>query len=193
MSGFALMSIAILLLLVCGAVVVVIYNGLVRGRLLVREGFSGIDVQLKRRHDLIPNLVRTVQGYADFERSVLDEVTRLRARAMGDQSIAEKQRDENALSGALKSLFAIAENYPDLKASENFRDLQGRLDDIEDELQRSRRYYNGTVRDYNTSVESFPSNLIARLFRFDEMEFFELESLADREPPKVDIRAGSQE
>jgi len=193
MGGFALMSIAILLLFVCGAVVVVIYNGLVRGRLLVREGFSGIDVQLKRRHDLIPNLVRTVQGYADFERSVLDEVTRLRTRAMGDQSIAEKQRDENALSGALKSLFAIAENYPDLKASENFRDLQGRLDDIEDELQKSRRYYNGTVRDYNTNVESFPSNLIARLFRFDEMEFFELESLADREPPKVDIQAGSQE
>jgi len=193
MSGFVELAILVVLLLVCGAIVVGIYNGLVRGRILVREGFSGIDVQLKRRHDLIPNLVSTVEGYADFERSVLEDVTRLRAQAMGDQTIAEKQRDENALSGALKTLFALAENYPDLKASANYLDLQQRLAGIEDELQQSRRYYNGTVRDFNTRVASFPSNLIARMFGFQEAEFFELESLAEREVPKVDIKPGRQE
>jgi len=187
MSDFAVLAVVIVVLLVCGGIVVGIYNGLVRGRLLVREEFSGIDVQLKRRHDLIPNLVSTMEGYADFERSVLEDVTRLRTQAMGDESIPEKQRDENALSDALKSLFAVAEGYPDLKASTNFLDLQQRLASIEEELQKSRRYYNGTVRDFNTSVQSFPSNLVARLFGFQEAEFFELENLADREVPKVEV------
>lgn len=193
MSGFMELVIVIVVLLVCGGIVVGVYNGLIRGRILVREGFSGIDVQLKRRHDLIPNLITTVEGYADFERSVLEDVTRLRTKAMGDQSIADKQRDENALSAALKTLFAVAEGYPDLKASANFLDLQQQLASVEDELQKSRRYYNGTVRDFNTRVQSFPSNLIARLFGFQESEFFELESLGDREPPKVEIKYGRQE
>lgn len=193
MSGFMGVAIVIGVLVVCGGIVVGIYNGLVRGRILVREGFSGIDVQLKRRHDLIPNLISAVEGYADFERSVLDDVTRLRTRAMGDESVAEKQRDENALSDALKTLFAVAEGYPDLKASANFLDLQQQLSTIEDELQKARRYYNGTVRDYNTRVQTFPSNLVAGMFGFQESEFFELESLADREPPKVEIKYGRQE
>ena len=193
MDGFIALAVVIVVLLVCGGIAVGIYNSLVRGRILVREGFSGIDVQLKRRHDLIPNLISTVEGYADFERSVLEDVTRLRSRAMGDQSIAEKQRDENALSGALKTLFAVAEGYPDLKASGNFLDLQQRLSGIEDELQKARCYYNGTVRDFNTRVASFPSNLAARLFGFQESEFFELENTSDREAPNVDIKYGRQE
>lgn len=193
MSGFIVLAVVLAGLLICGGIVVGIYNSLVRGRILVREGFSGIDVQLKRRHNLIPNLISTVEGYADFERSVLDDVTRLRTQAMGDESITEKQHDENALSGALKTLFAVAEAYPDLKASANFLDLQQQLATIEDELQKARRYYNGTVRDFNTRVESFPSNVVAGLFGFQESEFFELESLSDRELPKVEIKYGRQE
>jgi LemA protein len=134
-----------------------------------------------------------VEGYADFERSVLDDVTRLRTQAMSDESIADKQRDESALSGALKNLFAVAEGYPDLKASANFLDLQQQLATIEDELQKARRYYNGTVRDYNTHVLSFPSNLVAGMFGFQTSGFFELESVADRELPKVDIKYGRKE
>ena len=147
-------------------------------------------MQLKRRHNLIPNLVKTVEGYADFERSVLDDVTQLRTRAMGDQSVGEKQRDENALTGALKHLFAVAENYPDLKAGSNFLDLQKQLIDIEDNLQKARRYYNGAVRDYNILVRSFPSNLIAGMFEFPPAEFFELDSLAEREVPEVKFKDG---
>jgi LemA protein len=191
--GFIVLAVVIVGLLVCGAIVAGIYNGLVRGRILVREGFSGIDVQLKRRHNLIPNLISTVEGYADFERRVLDDVTRLRTQAIGDESIADKQRDESALSGALRTLFAVAEGYPDLKTSANFLDLQQQLATIEDELQKARRYYNGTVRDFNTRVESFPSNLVAGMFGFQVFEFFELESLADRELPKVKIKYGRQE
>ena len=187
------LGVVIVGLLLFGGVIVGIYNSLVRGRILVREGFSGVDVQLKRRHNLIPNLISTVEGYADFERSVLDDVTRLRTQAMGDQSVDDKQRDENALSGALKTLFAVAENYPDLKASTNFLDLQQQLATIEDDLQKARRYYHGTVRNYNMRVQSFPSNLVAGMFGFQSSEFFELESLAEREVPKVPFKYGQQE
>lgn len=188
MSGFIALAVVIAGLLVGAGIVVAIYNGLVRGRILVREGFSGIDVQLKRRHSLIPNLISTVEGYADFERGVLNDVTRLRSEAMGDESVAEKERDENALSAALKNLFAVAESYPDLKANANFLDLQQQLANIESELQKARRYYNGTVRDYNTRVQTFPSNLVAGTFGFRDAPFFELESLAERELPKVAIK-----
>jgi len=174
-------------LLVVGLAVVVIYNGLVRGRILVREAFSGIDVQLKRRHDLIPNLVSTVAGYARHEKNVLEQVTRLRAQAMGDLSISDKQRDENQLSGALKSLLVISENYPGLKADDNFLDLQRQLSHVEDDLQKARRYYNGTVRDYNTQIDAFPSNLVARLFQFERAEFFHLETVAEAAVPKIDL------
>ena len=193
MGGTIFLAVVLVGLLLFCAIVVAIYNGLVRGRILVREGFSGIDVQLKRRHDLIPNLIHTVEGYADFERSVLDAVTRLRTQAMGDQSVADKQRDENALSAALKTLFAVAENYPDLKANNSFLDLQKQLSGIEYDLQKARRYYNGTVRDFNTRVQSFPSNVVANMFSFHSEEFFELENLAEREVPKVEFKYGKSE
>jgi LemA protein len=127
MGGVYSLAVVLVIVLIFGGILVAIYNRLVRGRVLVRGAFSGVDVQLKRRHDLIPNLVNTVGGYADFERSVLDEVIRLRSQAMGDQSIPDKQRDENALSHGLKTLFAVAENYPDLKSGSNFLDLQQQL------------------------------------------------------------------
>ncbi len=179
-------------LLLCSGIVVTFYNGLVRGRLLVREGLSGIDVQLKRRHNLIPNLVSAVQGQAGFEQNVLEEVTRLRSQAMRDESIPDKQRDENALSQSLKTLFAVAEGYPDLKASSIFLDLQRQLVTIEDQIEKSRRYYNGTVRDFNIRVESFPNNLVARMFGFQVAEFFGLENDADRELPQVDIHLNEE-
>ena len=191
MSGFFLAVIMVAVVAIVG--IIAIYNSMVRGRILVREGFSGVDVQLKRRHNLIPNLVKTVEGYADFERSVLDDVTRLRTQAMGDQSVDEKQRDESALSGALQNLLAVAENYPDLKANTNFLDLQQNLADIEDALQKARRYYNGTVRDYNTRVQIFPSNLIARAFGFRNEEFFEMENESERAVTDVEFKTSKQE
>ena len=191
MSGFFLAVIMVAVVAIVG--IIAIYNSMVRGRILVREGFSGVDVQLKRRHNLIPNLVKTVEGYADFERSVLDDVTRLRTQAMGDQSVDEKQRDESALSGALHNLLAVAENYPDLKANTNFLDLQQNLADIEDALQKARRYYNGTVRDYNTRVQIFPSNLIARAFGFRNEEFFEMENESERAVTDVEFKTSKQE
>ena len=191
MSGFFLAVIMVAVVAIVG--IIAIYNSMVGRRILVREGFSGVDVQLKRRHNLIPNLVKTVEGYADFERGVLDDVTRLRTQAMGDQSVDEKQRDESALSGALQNLLAVAENYPDLKANTNFLDLQQNLADIEDALQKARRYYNGTVRDYNTRVQTFPSNLIARAFGFRNEEFFEMENESERAVTDVEFKYSKQE
>ncbi len=162
------------------------YNRLVRLRNLMREAWSGIDVQLKRRHDLIPNLVEVVKGYAKFEHDVFTEVTSLRCAA-SDQSIAERQKDENALTGSLRKLFAVAEAYPELMANKSFLDLQHQLSETEDELQMARRYYNATVRDYNTRVESIPSNLVAAVFRFPTAPFFELETVTERAAPKVEL------
>ena len=164
------------------------YNGLIRRRNQVQESWAQIDVQLKRRHDLIPNLVKTVKAYADFERSVLNDVTRLRTRAIDDQTVGDKQRNENALSGALRSLFAVAENYPDLKANTNFLELQQQLSEIEDVLQKSRRYYNGTVRNYNTRVQTIPSNLVAGLFGFGNEEFFEMDNETERAVPDATLK-----
>lgn len=164
-----------------------IYNGLVRKRNLVQEGWSGIDVQLKRRADLIPNLVETVKGYASHERAALDRVTELRAESMKAQAPAEKGRVEGMLSGALGNLLAVAENYPDLKASQNFIELQGSLADVEEQIQFARRYYNGAVRDLNIAVESFPSNLVANAFGFKQAEFFELADPGDRAVPQVNF------
>lgn len=179
--------------LIAAAVMAVIYNRLVRGRLLVREGFSGIDVQLKRRHDLIPNLVSTVQGYADFEKETLQNVTALRSQAVSGHSIDERETAENQLTQALKSLLMIAEAYPNLKADAQFLDLQKRLADIENYLEKARRYYNGTVREYNTAVQSFPSNVVAGLFRFPNEPFFQLDAVAEREAPQVVIKGGHQD
>jgi LemA protein len=193
MNPTFLLAIALLGLLVASAAIVLIYNWLVRGRILVQEAFSGIDVQLKRRHNLVPNLLKTVEGYANFERRVLTEVTQSRARAMGDKSVADKERDENALSDALKTMFAVAEAYPDLKANAGFVKLQQELADIEDVIQKARRYYNGTVREFNTRVQSFPSNLVAGSFHFQAAPFFELDSLEAREVPKVELNIDRQE
>ena len=140
-----------------------------------KEAWSDIDVQLKRRYDLIPNLVETVKGYATHERQAFENVTKARAQSMQATSPAAKGQAENMLTGALKSLFAVAEAYPDLKANQNFAQLQSELSDTENKIQAARRFYNGNVRDLNTSIETFPSNLIANMFKFEPREFFELE------------------
>jgi LemA protein len=164
------------------------YNGLVRGRNRTQEAFSDIDVQLKRRYDLIPNLVSTVQGYAAHEKTVFEDVTKARTAAMSAPAGPNDQKAaaENQLSGALKSLFAVAENYPDLKANQNFLQLQGELTDTEDKIQAARRFYNGMVRDYNTRLQSFPTNMIAGSFGFTKMDFFGNDLTdAERQPVAV--------
>ena len=161
------------------------FNGLVALRNRTKEAWSDIDVQLKRRYDLIPNLVETVKGYASHEKDLFEKVTRARAAAMGAQTVEERAKAENALSATLKSLFAISENYPDLKASVNFLELQRELSDTENKIQSARRFYNGNARDINIKIESFPSNLVASLFKFNKVEFFELEEAAQKEPVKV--------
>ncbi len=167
--------------------VIFLYNDLVRKRQLVEEGWSGIDVQLKRRTDLIPNLLETVKGYMGHERETLEAVTNARAAATAGANAGPEERAklEGALSGALGKLLAIAEAYPDLKANTTFLEFQTALQTVEDEIQLSRRYYNGATRDLNTAVESFPSNFIANTFKFEKAEYFELENEADRAVPSV--------
>src|SRR5262249_5852696 len=149
-----------------------IYNGLVSGRNMVKEALSGIDVQLKRRHDLIPKLVETVKGYMGHESGVLQEVARLRSQEQSAGSLAAKGEAETALTTQLRSVFALAESYPDLKANQNFMDLQKSVSGLEDEIQMARRYYNGSVRNYNTRIASFPDVFIARMMGCQEFEFF---------------------
>ena len=161
------------------------YNQLIRHRNLVKEAESGIDVQLKRRHDLIPNIVLTVQGYQRHERSTLEEVVKLRNQLQCPVPMKERPALESQLSRSLKSIFALAEAYPDLKANQNFLDLQKTLIEVEDQIQMGRRYYNGTVRDYNVAVESFPGSLSAGNFGFKPAEFFEIEYATDRATPDV--------
>jgi LemA protein len=161
------------------------YNGMVRGRNKVDESWSGIDVQLKRRHDLIPNLVETVKGYATHEREVFQAVTDARAQAMNASGPAQAGQAEGVLSQALGRLFAVAEAYPDLKASQNFLELQGTLGQLESEIAAARRLYNSNVQTYNTRIQSFPGVLLAGPFGFSKREFFELENPADRETPQV--------
>lgn len=162
-----------------------IYNRFITFTTRVKEAWSDIEVQLKRRYDLIPNLVETVKGYAAHEKGVFEKVTQARTIAMGAQSMGEHAKAENMLSGALKSLFAVAEAYPNLRASENFQKLQDELTDTEDKIQAARRFYNGNVRDLNISIDSFPANIIAKLFSFQKSDFFELEEEAAKEPVKV--------
>lgn len=164
---------------------ILMYNNLVRLRQRVKEAWSDIDVQLKRRYDLIPNLVETVKGYATHERELLEKVTEARTRAMGADSPKEKAEAENMLSGTLKTLFAVSENYPQLKANENFLELQRELSDTENKIQAARRFYNGNVMEMNTKIQSFPSNIVAGMFGFKEEEFFELEEEAAKEPVKI--------
>lgn len=161
------------------------YNRLVKQANLAREAWSGIDVQLKRRHDLVPNLIEVVKVYAKHENKVFTDVTAARARAGGGGGSSDLQRLENALTGRLQTLLVLAEDYPELLANRSFADLHTQLVEIEDRLQMARRYYNGSVRDYNICVESFPSNLAAHLLGFEQREFFELASATDRQNPEV--------
>ena len=163
------------------------YNGLVSTRNRAQEAMSDIDVQLKRRYDLIPNLVSTVQGYAAHEKTVFEDVTKARAAAMGATGTANKADAENQLSNTLKSLFAVAENYPDLKANQNFLSLQNELTDTEDKIQAARRFYNGMVRDLNTKIQVFPTNMFASIFGFTKMDFFG-NDLTDVEKQPVQVK-----
>ncbi|MHB8067921.1 MAG: LemA family protein [Desulfobaccales bacterium] len=179
----AYILLALVVIFFVGAVT--IYNRLVRNRQMVQEGWSGIDVQLKRRADLIPNLIEAVKGYMGHERGVLEKVTELRAQSLQAGGVGDKARVEGALGAALGNLLAVAENYPDLKASQNFIQLQQSLADIEEQIQLSRRYYNGAARNLNILVGSFPSNLVANMFQFTPAEYFEIEDAGDRAVPKV--------
>lgn len=162
----------IIIALVVFGIIVGIYNSLVTLKNRVDEAWSDIDVQLKRRYDLIPNLINTVKGYATHERELFEKITQARTAAMSAGTPTEKEKAENMLSGTLKSLFAVSENYPDLKANQNFLELQRELTDTEDKIQASRRFYNGNVRDFNIKIETFPSNIIAGMLKFVKREFF---------------------
>lgn len=178
----------LILLIVIAVLVVafiVIYNGLVRLKVQCDNAWADIDVQLKRRYDLIPNVVETVKGYAAHEKGTLEGVIAARNQAMSAQGPAEKAGAENVLTGALRQLFALAESYPQLRAVESFTQLQQTLNQIEDTVQNARRYYNAVVRDFNTKIAQFPSNIIAGMFNFKAREFFEISAPAEREVPKV--------
>lgn len=167
--------------------IIAIYNQFVQMVNRVKEAWSDIEVQMKRRYDLIPNLLETVKGYAAHEKDVFEKVTQARAQAIGAQTMTGHTQAENVLSGALKSLFAVAEAYPQLRANENFLELQRELTDTEDKIQAARRFYNGNARDINILIESFPSNIVANIFKFQKQEFFELEESEStaRQPVKV--------
>ena len=175
-----------LILLVIGAVLLVtVYNTIIRKRNLVKEAWSGIDVQLKRRYDLLPNLVQTVKGYAKHEKDLFERVTKARAAAIDAKDVRGQADAENSLTSAIKSLFAVAENYTDLKASQNFIDLQKNLAQIEEEIQMARRYYNGTAREFNTAIQTLPGLVYAYFFNFKEVEYFEIETAAEKKTPDV--------
>ena len=181
MIGYIVLGIVVLILVM----LIVMYNGLVQLRVRCDSAWSDIDVQLKRRHDLIPNLVETVKGYAAHEKGTFENIAKFRTQAMQATSPADKAAAENQLTGALRQLFAVAEAYPELKASEEFTQLQGSLNEIEDAIQNARRYYNAVVRDLNTKIQTFPSNLVAGSFGFTERQFFEISEPTDREPVQV--------
>lgn len=166
---------------------VFIYNKFIKDKNLIKEAWSGIDVQLKRRYDLIPNLVETVKGYSSHEKNLFQSIAEARSKTMNTEILKEKAKGETQLSGMIKNLFAVAEAYPDLKANQNFLDLQNQLSEIEDQIQYARRYYNGVVRDYNIRVKSLPSNLIANVMNYEEEEFFEISLATERETPEVKI------
>lgn len=180
MAGWIILGVLIFIVVL----LIGMYNGLVQLRVRSDNAWSDIDVQLKRRHDLIPNLVETVKGYATHEKSTFEDIAKFRSMAMQATAPADKAAAENQLTGALKSLFAVAENYPDLKASAEFTQLQGSLNEVEDTIQNARRYYNAVVRDLNTKIQSFPTNLLAGMFGFQQKQFFEVDA-ADKAPVAV--------
>ena len=177
----------IAVLVVVAGIVIVLYNKLASLRVRADAAWADIDAQLKQRYDLIPNLVETVKGYASHEKGVFERVTELRSKAISAQGPVEQAQAENMLTQALRSVFAVAENYPELRASENFTQLQGTLAKLEDKIQAARRYYNAVVRDYNTRIHVIPSSLVARVGGFKDREYFELESEEERKAPKVDF------
>lgn len=182
------MSILTIVLIVVALIVVwliVAYNGFIRLVNRTKEAWSDIEVQLKRRYDLIPNLVETVRGYAGHETKTFEDVTKARTQALGAQSVHEKEVADNMVTSALKSIFAVAEAYPQLRAVESFTKLQDELSDTENKIQAARRFYNGNVRDLNTKIEIFPYNLIAGMFKFEKREFFEVENEVEKQPVKV--------
>lgn len=182
------MSPFVIIVIVVGVIIIWLifaYNSFVKLTRRTDEAWADIDVQLKRRYDLIPNLVEAVKGYMAHERGVLEKVTEARTAALGAKSVHDKEVADNMITGALKSLFAVAENYPALRASENFKQLQDELADTENKIQAARRFYNGNVRDLNIRIEMFPYNLIAGAFGFTKRDFFELEQEEAREPVKV--------
>ncbi len=181
MTGLILLAVVV----VAGLWAVSIYNGLVRRKNVVAEAWSGIEAQLKRRADLIPNLVETVKGYASHERETFDELARLRSTGQAQGDVAARAQTETAITAAIGKVMAVAEAYPELKASANFQSLQGDLAGIEDQIQLARRYYNGAVRDFNVMIEQFPSNLIANMGSFKPAAFFQIDNDADRAVPKV--------
>ena len=166
---------------------VFVYNNLIKNKNLVEEGWSGIDVQLKRRSNLIPNILNSVKGYMSHEKNLLEEITELRSQSNATNTVIDQGKAESALSGSLMSLFAVAENYPELKANSNFLDLQKQLQEIENNIQMARRYYNGTVRNNNVLIESFPTNLVANTFNFETADFFEIEDQNLRDVPIVEF------
>ena len=182
-----------MIFIIIGILVIIIlyfifsYNNLIKNKNMVEEGWSSIDVQLKRRSNLIPNILNAVKGYMSHEKQLLEEVTELRSKSDSANTVSDQGRAESSLSGSLMNLFAVAENYPELKANENFLDLQKQLQDIENDIQMARRYYNGTVRNNNVLIESFPSNLVANAFSFKKAEFFEIEDPNIRNVPKVEF------
>lgn len=181
------MTFFLIALIVLAVFIIIVYNQIVGKRELMHEAWSGIDVQLKRRHDLIPNLVNVVQGYVTHEKETLMKVTEMRSQATGATAIKDRAVSEGQLTQALKSLFAVTEAYPNLKADALFINLQNSLVEIEDELQLSRRYYNGTARDLNIMIQSFPNNILAGMFKFQPVDFFELDSDLERSTPSVKI------
>lgn len=189
MTGWIILGVVVLVAFFA----VGVYNGLIQLKNKVDEAWADIETQLKRRYDLIPNIVETVKGYAGHEKSTLENVTKARNMAMSAGTMADKAQAENALTGTLKSLFALAENYPDLKANQNFMDLQQTLKDIEEHLQLSRRYYNATVRDFNTKVELFPNNIFAGIFNFKRRDFFQVDSEEERKNVKVSFSEHKEE
>jgi len=192
------MSPAVIALIIIGVLILVIaliYNGLVRAKVRTDEAWSDISVQLKRRYDLIPNLVNTVKGYATHEKTVFEDVTEARAQALNAQTVSEAAKADNQFQTALKSLFAVAEAYPDLKANQGFQQLQGELVDTEDKIQAARRFYNGAARDLNVKIQTFPTNLFASMMGFKPRDFFEVdagEAAAVSQPVKVDFTADSK-
>jgi len=182
-----LTTILIIVLVIIVIWIIISYNLFIRDKNLIKEAWSGIDVQLKRRHNLIPNLVASVKGYSQYEKNLLDQITQKRSEAVKVENIKEKAPAESDLSGMLKNLFIAVENYPELKANQNFLDLQNQLVEIEDQLQYARRYNNGAVRNYNVRVESFPSNIIAGIFNYKQDNFFEISLATERKTPEVKI------